>query len=1004
MRRTFKIYLSLFLFAFTALYAQESKKQLKITVQSTVQNENGNPIKGATVYAQSGRTTKTNNLGEFSINTLPGTVLLIESDGYKSITVSSDNLTDKISMQTSSFLLGEKDNVNMGFITAKQGDVIFDVTQVKPADFLTYDATTNLTDAINGRVAGIINSNNIRGYGNALLVIDGNPSNLTFSESTLSLQEIESITVMKDVNASVLYGTQARNGVVVITTKRGEANKRKFNVIANFGIEVPKAWPKYLGSADYMTLYNEARNNDGLLPLYDEATIENYRSGNKYRYPDVDYYSSEYLRKYAKSSRVMTEFSGGNKKATYYANLEWTNTGNFINFGEVANMSNNQLKARANVDFAITDFIKNSVNTSTVMDFNKGGVSNYLSSASTTIPNRFSPLVPFDLMDNLNPAIKDMLDSRKNDLNGKYLYGGNSQNQTNPFADNYVGGYKQTLRQVLQFNNRVDVDLNKLTKGLTLVANIGFDFSNQFDQAVNNEYSVYEPVWSDTSDSIVGLNKYGADIRSGVQNLSNHYLYRRISYYAQANYVRSFNNHNVNASLLVSGDIFSTGDKESVQPDKNAHLGMYLAYDFKHTYYAVFSSAYSNSVKLAEGNRGGFSPTLALGWTLSNEKFLKDSKWIDLLKIRTSAGILKSDMTIGGYYYYENIYDQNSSFTWNEGLSSNGLTKAKFGQNPYLTFENRKELNFGFESILFQKSLHIDANYFNTRVSDKVTRLNNQFPSYYSEYVPYGNNDVDGYTGVELGIDYTKKYKNFSFMVGGYGLYKETKAIKRDEVWSEDYLYRQGRSLDAMFALESLGLFSDLSEIEDSPLQTFGPVKPGDIKYKDQNGDGIINNNDKVQIGRSDNPLIVGLNLNMSYKRFSLFVSGQGFFGSDVQLTGNYYRMSGNDKYSVIALERWTEETKNTAKYPRLTSLAGDNNNQGSTFWLYNDSYFSLSRVQLTYEISEKVCHALALNKLSFYVRGSNLAVLSERTDVRNLSVGGDPKSRVYFLGINASF
>ncbi|MFA5329442.1 MAG: SusC/RagA family TonB-linked outer membrane protein [Prolixibacteraceae bacterium] len=1007
MDKIIKIYLVLLLFAFTALQAQESNKQMRITVKSIVKDGNNIPISGATVYANGGRPTTTNAFGEFTVTTIAGSELLIESDGYKSVTVKSDNVSGGITMHATPYLFGENDDVNLGFFTQKRGDVITDVKQIKPSDFLGYDGAENLTDALSGRVSGMVNVNNIRGLGDALLVIDGNPSNLTFSQSSLSNEEIESITVLKDASAAVLYGTQARNGVIVVTTKHGVANKRTFNVNANYDIRDPKTWPKYLGSADYMSLYNEARVNDGLAPLYDQTTIDNYRSGNKYRYPDTDYFSSDYVRRFAKSSRVMGDFSGGNDKATYYVNLDWVNTGNFINFGPAASMSNNRLKARANVDFAITSIIRNSVSASNIMDFNKGPVSNYLASASTLRPNLYSPFLPMDLLDTTVPDVSNILNARKNDLNGQYLFGGNSQTLTNPFADIYLGGYKQTVRQILQFNNRVNVDLGMLTQGLSLAANIGFDFSNQFDQSVRNQYSVYEPVWSSAGDQIVGLNKYGSDIRNGIQNLSNPNLYRRISTYVQMNYERSFDQHAVSATILASGDQFTqytTANGAALQPDKNANIGLRLAYNYKHTYYADFSSAYVNSTKLPVGNKGGFSPTLGLAWVPSNENFLANIKWIDYLKVKASTGIIKSDMSIGGYYLYDNKYQTIGSFSWNENNNSNSAVGSAYGANPDLTYEKRKEFNLGFESILFKHALQIDANYFTTRISDKVIRLYNSFPNYFIDYVPYGNNDIDGFSGIELGINYTKNYHNLKFMVGASGIYRETKAIKRDEFWENDYQYRQGRPLDAMFALETLGLFKDENEIKDSPYQTFGEVKPGDIKYKDQNSDGIINSNDQVEVGRSGSPWIFGLNLNLSYKNLSLFVFGEGAIGSDQLLEGSYYRMNGNDKYSVIALERWTEATKTTATYPRLTSLSGDNNNQSSTFWMYNNSYFNIGRVQLTYELPQIACRVLAMDKLSVYVKGSNLATLSKRNDVRNLSVGTDPQCRVYSLGIRASF
>src|SRR5690606_18227883 len=241
---------------------------------------------------------------------------------------------------------GTADAVNIAFGSTKRGDIVGAVTEVDPIEVGTYDYNIWARDILTGRAAGLLGGNNVRGLGigidvssltgsgqgagNALFIVDGLPRDI----SRIRASEIESITVLKDVNAAVLYGSSAVNGVVLITTKRGEAHKSESDFTFNYGVQAPRALPQYLNAADYMTYFNQARVNDGLTPQFDDETIENFRSGNKYRYPDIDYYSDEYLRSYKSFFDLNAEFSGGNENAKFYSNLGWNSSGGLLNFGE----------------------------------------------------------------------------------------------------------------------------------------------------------------------------------------------------------------------------------------------------------------------------------------------------------------------------------------------------------------------------------------------------------------------------------------------------------------------------------------------------------------------------------------------------------------------------------------------------------------------------------------------------------------------------------------------
>lgn len=1003
MKNIFLIYLVLFVFTLGIVQAQPRAKQLIVTIESMIKDDQGRPVQGAKIYGKEGAViVKSDSRGHFKITVPETSDLLIEHDGFESLVIRQDSAQMGVSLKTIPLMMGERDEVKIAFGTTKKADLLGDISVIRPSEFIEYDNTQYVPDAITGRVAGVFGSNNIRGLGDAMVVLDGIPRYSKISDINLNMEEIDQITVLKDAGSVALYGTQARNGVIVITTKRGKAFKRDINVSVQYGIAKPKALPQYLGSADYMELYNEASTNDGLPAKYDATTINNYRTGNPYRYPSIDYYSSDYLRPFRTYSNAITEFSGGNRNTQFYANLGWGRNGSLLDFGQGKDANSNRFNARANVDFRITDFIRSNVDIAGIFNFNKSPKGNYYSDASLLRPYLFSPLLPFDLMQRNNATLQTLVNARKNQVDDQYLLGGTQQNQSTPFADVYAGGINQPVNRTMQFNNGINVDLGMLTKGLSLKTNMSFDFYNSYNQNIANTYSVYAPVWSATADSIIGLTQYGTDARPGTQNVSSPDFLRRLGFFAQFDYKRSFGMHNVDGTLL--GFANTIKQKGTLQPDKNTHMGLRLTYNYNNKYYIDFSSAYISSNQLPEGNRGAFSPTFSLGWVISKEAFLSNNKNIDYLKLKASAGVVNTDLSLGGFYYYESVYGGQGGYTWSDGAWSNGGIGSTRGANNTLGYEQREELNLGLEGEFFNRSVLVDANIFSTRIANKYTRRGTLYPTYYGDFIPWDNYDIDGYSGAELGITYSKKIGDFGFDLGLTGMYWNSKVIKKDEIYSEDYLYRKGKPVDSYFGYVSEGLFSDDNDIKNHAFQTFGVVKPGDIKYKDQNGDNVIDSNDQVKIGRGNAPLTYGLSLKLTYKNFSLFAIGTGSNGSDAFLSGSYYRPDGDVKYSVIANERWTQATSSTAKYPRLSAKTNTNNNQTSTFWQYANNSFSLNRVQLTYQMPESICGKLAMKTLSIYVSGSGLATISKQNDVRYLTVGGEPQYRYFTLGLRSMF
>ena len=285
-----------------------------------------------------------------------------------------------------------------------------------------------------------------------------------------------------------------------------------------------------------------------------------------------------------------------------------------------------------------------------------------------------------------------------------------------------------------------------------------------------------------------------------------------------------------------------------------------------------------------------------------------------------------------------------------------------------------------------------------------VVRPTSTYPSFYADFVPYENFEKDSYQGVEIGINLNKKVGDWRFYAGLNVLYSVSKRLKVNEIYANDYQYRKGYGKDATFGLEALGFFQSQEEIDKSPFQTFGTVKPGDLKYKDQNGDNIIDSRDEVFLRNWQAPWSQGLELRVSYKKFTLFLIGEGQQGAKNFRESSYYWMDGNDKYSIIARDCWTPETQNSAKYPRLSSESNNNNLRRSSFWLYSNNYFNMRRVQLNYNIPSKIASYLYMKDLDIALNATDLFQIAPNLHERDLRIGAEPYYRTFTVTLKAKF
>lgn len=907
-----------------------------------------------------------------------------------------------------------KSGVNMGFVTKEKKDIVGAVSSVRPKAMQKYDNTQWVRDALSGKVLGLNGSDNIRGLGSALIVVDGIPGR---DIDLLNMEEIDEITILKDANAAALYGSMAKNGVIIVTTKRGKVGSNKFNISASTGIKVPKQMPKYLNSANYMGLYNEARANDGLPTQYTSELIENTRSGeNPYLYSDIDFYSNDYFKEFASFSNVTADFSGGVENTQYYINL------GFKNEGELQDISNNdkgvqRFNIRGNIDFKVNDWIKSSIDAVGIIQRDRSSLTNLYSDAASFKPNLYAPLLPISMIDITNNSELAGIVDAANKYDGNILGGSQAYSGTTPFANIVAGGYKTSMLRISQINNSIDFDLSAIAEGLSAKTYVSFDFYNVYDLKIENKYAVYEPSWNADNTMIVGLeNVKDTDQKDQVEDVSTNIFTMRYGFYGMLNYEKQITEkQGITASLI--GFLNNTIYKEEKQNDRNTHAAFNFNYNYNKRLFVDFSASYINSIKLADGNRGQFAPTLGLAYIAKNSNNKSDK--LNYLKFNISGGFIYSDLdmcdddNLSEYFLYDAVYEQSGNgFGWGDTYSagmSNKATVIKKGQNNDLNMEKRTDINIGFEALMFNK-LCLEGNVFQSTMGDQVIQVSSMYPSYYASFKPYINYNEDRYRGFEFGLNYKDQFGDFKMDVGARLMYMTTERTKVDEVYEDGYQNRKGKPTDAMWGLECLGFFSNNDFNVDGSLKEgipthYNAVSSGDLKYKDMNGDNVINDRDMVEIGSWNSPWSFSSDITLSYGDFTLFALLTAEVGGDAMKSGNYYRPQGDIKYSEIALDRWTEETAETAKLPRLTSVGNTNNfSKNSTFWMYDNSYFKIQRIQLTYDIPQRLVDKLKMNDISVFAAGSNLFEFSKNKKIRELSVSWGPNYAYYSMGLRLNF
>ena len=1002
-----------------SVLAQQAKPSSIITVT----NREGRPIRGAVVLIKEGASTvQTNTLGQVRVNLeSAGDALRIEAHGFEARVISLDTLSRKeditVMLTRPGFKEGSSDQVHLPFGHLPSRRIVGAVTELRPEEFEAGDDNRNILAAITGRVPGVFGSRDVRGLGNAIVVIAGIPRSAADNSDRLniaddlSLLEVNSITVMRDATSAMLYGAKAGQGVILITTKHGIPFKRQIHVHAESGISNPLSYPDYLSGSDYMILYNEALANDGLPARYTVDQITRTRSqDDQIRYPDESFFKDQYLRANASLLHVSSEASGGNNNTQYYSLLSFDKTGSLVKpQGGQPKSEEFHLNFRGNVDFKINNWLGASLDAGAIYNDNTYPNGYYGDSysgdffdfASTQLPTSYPVLIPV-----ADVADSSVLKSAKL-VDGKYLLGGTSQYGNNIMGDLVFGGMQSTEQKGMQFNTALRFDLGGILKGLTGTAHFTYDFLNSYTLRQANTYAVYQPTYvtTDNGDDSLIVTKYGEDLKRNDQTVSGNYFQRRYGVYGTLHYQGSVG---VSGKLDVTGlaymTAYNTGNSSAANSisSKNQHFGLRVNYMLHHAFVAEFDGVYVGSSYLAPDHRYSFSPSGGLGWIATENGFLKGNPVIQYLKLKTSYGLLNTDDGFSSYRLYNTSYSRGGTFAYDNGSGNgNAVTQLSSTGNPLLDFVRQKSFNAGFEMSLFDDKVWIEGNYFNIRSEGEPVIRSASYPAYLGGFIPTENYNETGHQGTEALVKYQGDAGGVHFSVSANMVYAVPRDIRESEAaHAYAYQYRQGKASDAMFGLVAEGLFKDQADIDSHAQQSFGTVRPGDIKYKDINSDGVINQDDQVQIGNSHARFQYGVSLDLRWKGFDLFALGNAQTGRNIYYNSSYYWIYGDEKYSSVVLNRWTPETASTATYPRLTTTNGSNNFRNSTYWLYSDNYFNLTRAQLTYTIPPK----LFWKDLRVYVRGENLLTVSPTRKMRELNVGQAPQMTNYMVGLVGSF
>ena len=1017
------------------------------TVKGVIyEEETGEPMPGATVSVEgSTRGVMTDLDGSFELTGVkPTDKLKFECLGKETQVLQVGTMTNFVVKLRNA--ANELDEVTVvAFGKQRKESVIGSISTV---DVKTLKVpSSNLTTALAGNVAGVIayqrtgepGQDNADFFVRGITTFGANTSPLILIDNIeltstdlarLQPDDIESFSIMKDATATALYGARGANGVIFVTTKRGQEGPAKIFARVETSISAPTDVVELADPVTYMKSYNEAistRDPLGeLMYTYDKIEQTGKPGANRLIYPANDWYDMLF-KDFATSYRANVSARGGGKVATYYVSGAYTEDTGVLKVDKRNSFNNNiddkNYTLRSNVDINVTPTTKLAVRlTGNFRDYQGplNGGSDVYRQIMHSDPVLFPAYYP---VDDEHVGIQHIMFGNYED--GSYI---------NPYA-NLVKGYKNYQRSQMIAAVQLEQDLKFITKGLSFMTLFNLTRLSEF--TVNRQFN---PYWYrlDRYDSYTGeyhvnrINENGTDYltysESGKTVKNTMYSETRL------NYNRSFGKHDVTGLLVFTASESLTANAGSLQlslPSRNAGLSGRFTYGYDKRYFVEYNFGYNGSERFHKSHRWGFFPSAGLAWMMSNEKWFKPlTKVVSNLKLRYSYGLVGND-NIGSssnrFYYLSEMSMNNSglgaSFGETRNVGYNGIGVVRYA-NEAITWEKSYKSNYALELGLFKK-LDIIAEYFTEHRTDIFMQRADIPNTMGLQAAVYGNIGQARSKGIDIQADYKQAWAsglwasaraNFTYSTGKYDVYEEP-------TYPESYRQHAGRSIRQTWGYIAERLFVDDEDAANSPSQAaFGSqYGGGDIKYTDVNGDGVITNADMVPIGYPTSPeIIYGFGVSLGHKGFdfSVFFQGLGRESFWIDATSAYstkYNKYGTAPFvnngqllKAYSDSHWSEDNRDIyALYPRYSAYENHNNTQVSTWWMRDGSFVRLKQMEFGYTLPQKLTNKIHIDNLRVYFQGNNLLCWS-KFKLWDPELAGEgfnyPIQRTFNIGVNVTF
>ena len=1037
-----KILISIILFfSFSLVFAQQ--KQIK----GKIMDDTNSPVMGATILVKgTTKGTVTDINGDFKLTVGPEAKILVCSYvGMRTKEIPILEATDfNIILENSDKSLEEVTVVAYG--SQKRESVLGSITTVRPSELKV--PSSNLTTSLAGRIAGLISYQTsgepgkddasffVRGVtsfqyaAGPLILIDG----LEVSNSDLGrLQpdDIASFSVMKDATAAALYGARGANGVILVTTKQGQEGPAKISVRYENSISSPTSMVQFADPLTYMRLNNEAMKtryptNDAPYSL--EKIDMTAAGGNPMVYPATDW-KNELLSDQAINSRLNFNLSGGGKVTKYYVAATYNQDNGNLKMDKQNDFNNNIDLKRFSLQTKVNINVTKTTELMTQLRANFDDYTGPLVSGSQ-LYNEIMRTDPVSFPAYYTPNPNDAATYYKQHI----LFGNtNTGNYINPYAD-MLKGYKEYSQSTIMAQFQVNQDLKAITPGLKLRGMLSTTRYSYAD--VTRQYSPFYykiGTYDKVTDSylLTPLNETTGtdylDFKEGTKKVSsNTYMEAAITYDKSIN-----KKHNIAALLVTTARTATVSNAGSLQlslPSRNTGVSGRASYNYDSRYFIEGNFGYNGSERFAANNRFGFFPSVGGGWIISNEKFWQEllSSKIDILKLKATYGLVGNDQ-IGNsddrFFYMSEVSMNNSATGYIFGSEfSNGISGVSISRYPNekITWEISKKLNLGLEAKIMN-TFNLSVEYYTEQRSNVL--LNRLIPSSMGLMAETKSNTgaAEG-GGWDISLDAFKNInKNFWIQARGNFTYATTKVTKYEEVDYSDtpWKSRVGQSGSQTWGYIAERLFVDENEVANSPKQ-FGDYKAGDIKYRDVDGNGVIDGFDQVPLGYPTRPEIIygfGSSIGFHGLDFSFFFQGSAreTFWIDptktapfIDTDGSSTSISKNQLLQVYADNHWSEDNRNLyALWPRLSTTSISNNTQTSSWFMRDASFLRLKSVEIGYNVPDKVLKPVYAKSCRIYASATNLAVWS-KFKLWDPELGdnalGYPLQKVINVGLQFSF